>query len=61
MSKHDPLVILRQIEDFARQASRLGEEGSRTLLDSDWKYQLAAERAVQLMARSGDAAPGGIA
>ena len=49
MSKHEPLVTLRQIEDFARQAARLGAEGSRAQLSSDWKYQLAAERAVELM------------
>ena len=49
MSKHDPLVTLRQIEDFARQAARLGSEGSRAQLDSDWKNQLAAERAVELI------------
>ena len=49
MSKHDPLITLRQIEDFARQAARLGTEGSRSQLDSDWKYLLAAERAVELI------------
>ena len=49
MSRHDPLVTLRQIEDFARQAATLGVEGSRQELDSDWKYLLAAERAVELI------------
>lgn len=57
MSKRDPLVILRQIEDFARQAARLGEEGSRTLLDSDWKFQLAAERAVELIGEAATRLP----
>ena len=49
MSRHDPLVTLRQIEDFARQAATLGNDGSRAQLDSDWKYRLAAERAVELI------------
>lgn len=57
MSKHEPLVTLRQIEDFARQAARLGDEGSRALLDSDWKYQLAAERAVELMGEAANRLP----
>ena len=49
MSRHDPLITLRQIEDFARQAAALGSDGSRAQLDSDWKYRLAAERAVELI------------
>ena len=49
MSRHDPLVTLRQIEDFARQAAQLGTDGNRSQLDSDWKYRLAAERAVELI------------
>ena len=49
MSRHDPLITLRQIEDFARQAATLGSDGSRRQLDSDWKYRLAAERAVELI------------
>ena len=49
MSKHDPLVTLRQIADFARKAAQLGVDGGREQLDSDWKYQLAAERAVELI------------
>ena len=57
MSKHEPLVTLRQIEDFARQAARLGTEGSRAHLDSDWKYQLAAERAVELMGEAANRLP----
>ncbi|HYR57462.1 MAG TPA: HepT-like ribonuclease domain-containing protein [Chthoniobacteraceae bacterium] len=52
MSKHDPLVTLRQIEEFAQQAARLGSEGTRELLESDWKYHLAAERAVELIGES---------
>jgi hypothetical protein len=51
MSRHDPLVTLRQIEDFARQAATLGSDGSRGQLDSDWKYRLAAERAVELIGK----------
>ena len=57
MSKHEPLVTLRQIEDFARQAARLGAEGSRAHLGSDWKYQLAAERAVELMGEAANRLP----
>ena len=57
MSRHDPLITLRQIEDFARQAARLGSEGSRSQLDSDWKYQLAAERAVELIGEAATRLP----
>ena len=49
MSRHDPLVTLRQIGDFAEQAARLGREGTRAHLSADWKYRLAAERAVELI------------
>lgn len=57
MSRHDPLVTLRQIEDFARQASALGSDGSREQLDSDWKYRLAAERAVELIGEAATRLP----
>ena len=57
MSRHDPLVILRQIEDFAQQAARLGQEGSRSQLDADWKYQLAAERAIELIGEAATRLP----
>lgn len=57
MSKHDPLVTLRQIEEFARQAAQLGREGTRELLESDWKYHLAAERAVELVGESATRLP----
>ena len=49
MSRHDPLITLRRIEVFAQQAAALGSDGSRAQLDSDWKYRLAAERAVELI------------
>ena len=57
MSRHDPLVTLRQIEDFARQAATLGSDGSRAQLDSDWKYLLAAERAVELIGEAATRLP----
>ena len=57
MSKHDPLVTLRQIEDFARQAARLGADGDRAQLDSDWKYRLAAERTVELIGEAATRLP----
>ena len=57
MSRHDPLITLRQIGDFARQAARLGSEGSRGQLDSDWKYRLAAERAVELIGEAAKRLP----
>lgn len=57
MSRHDPPITLRQIEDFARQAATLGSEGSREQLDSDWKYQLSAERAVELMGEAATRLP----
>lgn len=57
MSRHEPLVTLRQIQDFARQAMRLGADGTRELLDSDWKFQLAAERAVELIGEAATRLP----
>jgi uncharacterized protein with HEPN domain len=57
MSRHDPRVTLRQIEDFARQAAQLGTDGSRPQLDADWKYRLAAERAVELIGEAATRLP----
>lgn len=49
MSRRDALVTLRQIDELAQKAARLGRDGSREQLQSDWQYQLAAERAVELI------------
>ena len=57
MSKHDVLVTLRQMADFARRAEQLGREGSRGRLDADWQYQLAAERAVELIGEAATRIP----
>lgn len=57
MSRHDPVVILRQINDFARQAASLGRDGARAQLETDWKYQLAAERAVELIGEAATRLP----
>ena len=57
MSRHEPLVTLRQLEDFARPAERLAAEGSRAHLDSDWKFRLAAERAVELIGEAATRLP----
>jgi uncharacterized protein with HEPN domain len=57
MSRHDPLVTLRQIAEFASQAATLGSDGSRAQLDSDWKYLRAAERAVELIGEAATRLP----
>lgn len=57
MSRHDALITLRQIEDFAQKAAKLGSDGTRAQLDSDWKYQLAAERAVELVGEASTRLP----
>lgn len=57
MSRPDALITLRQIEEFAQKAAHLGSEGSRAQLDSDWKYQLAAERAVELVGEASTRLP----
>jgi uncharacterized protein with HEPN domain len=57
MSEHDPLVTLRQIEELARRATTLGEEGTAEQLKSDWKFQLAAERAVELIGEAATRLP----
>jgi len=57
MSRHDPLVTLRKIGEFARQAATLGGDGSRAHLDSDWKYLRAAERSVELIGEAATRLP----
>jgi len=57
MSRHDALVTLRQIEEMAGKAARLGREGTREQFESDWKYQLAAERAVELVGEASTRLP----
>lgn len=57
MSRHDALVTLRQIEEFAQKAAQLGSDGSRAQLETDWKYQLAAERAVELVGEASTRLP----
>lgn len=57
MSRHDSLITLRQIEEFAQKAAKLGSDGSREMLEADWKYQLAAERAVELVGEASTRLP----
>jgi uncharacterized protein with HEPN domain len=57
MSERDPLVTLRQVEELTTKAAKLGREGSREQLRSDWKYQLAAERAVELVGEAATRLP----
>jgi uncharacterized protein with HEPN domain len=57
MSKHDPLAVLRQMQDFAGRAVELGQAGSRSRLESDWQYQLASERAVELIGEAATRLP----
>ncbi|MGB8352609.1 MAG: DUF86 domain-containing protein [Chthoniobacteraceae bacterium] len=57
MSRHDALVILRQIEEFARKAAKLGSDGSREELQTNWQYQLASERAVELIGEASTRLP----
>lgn len=58
MSRHDPLVTLRQIEDFARQAATLGSEGSRAQLDSERAVELIGEAATRLSPELRERHPG---
>ena len=57
MSSHDPLITLRQIEELAQRAVTLGADGTREQLKSDWKYQLASERAVELIGEAATRLP----
>ena len=57
MSRHDFLITLRQIGEFAEKAAWLGSEGGRAQLESDWKYHLAAERAVELVGEAATRLP----
>ena len=57
MSRRDPVVTLLQIEEFAQKASKPGNEGTREQLESDWKYHLAAERAVELIGEAASRLP----
>jgi uncharacterized protein with HEPN domain len=57
MSDHDPLITLRQIEGIPQRAVTLGADGTLEQLKSDWKYQLAAERAVELIGEAASRLP----
>ena len=57
MSRHDALVTLQQIREFAQKAATLGREGNRTQLEADWKFHLAAERAVELIGEAATRLP----
>jgi len=57
MSRHDALVTLRRMEEFAQQAAQLGREGSRELPGSDWRFQRAAERVVELIGEAATRLP----
>ena len=43
--------------ELARRAATLGVEGTREQLNSDWKFQLAAERAVELIGEAASRLP----
>lgn len=49
MPERDPIETLRQIAQFAGEAKRLGEDGSRELIERDLRYLRAAERVVELI------------
>jgi len=57
MSRRDALVTLRQIEEIAQKAAKLGSEEKRERLQSDWQYQLACERAVELIGEAATRLP----
>jgi uncharacterized protein with HEPN domain len=57
MSRPDALATLRQIEEIAQKAAKLGESGSRDQLESDWQYQLAAERVIELIGEAATRLP----
>ena len=49
MSKHDPKVTLRQIEDYARQAQAICQGKTLPSLMGDWQALLAFERALEIL------------
>ncbi len=57
MSERDRRITLLQIGEFCQQACQLGKDGSRQQLVFDWKYRLAAERAVELIGEAASRLP----
>lgn len=49
MSKHDDTVTMRQMLDYARQASELARGRRRSDLDTDFTFQLAMTRLVEII------------
>jgi uncharacterized protein with HEPN domain len=57
MSQHDPLVALRHMLDYAREAVALARGRSRTDLDSDRLLQLALTRLVEIVGEAAGRVP----
>jgi len=57
MSKHDVLVTLREVSDFAREAHDLARGRRRDELGTDLSFQRHAERIVQLIGEAANRLP----
>jgi uncharacterized protein with HEPN domain len=49
MSRHDPVITLRQMLDHAREAAELSQGRSRADLDTDRVYSLAITRLLEIL------------
>lgn len=57
MSKHDPLVRLRHMRDFARKAIALSDDKSKTDLEQDETLRLALTHLVELVGEAASQVP----
>jgi len=57
MSKHDVLVTLRHVSDFAREAQDLAQGRHRPEMGIDLSFQRHAERIVQLIGEAANRLP----
>lgn len=57
MSRHDPLVALRHMLDYARTAVDISRERERASLDDDRIFSLALTRAVEIIGEAASRVP----
>ena len=60
MSKHDPVVSIKQMIDYAQKAMAISRGRKRADLDNDLTFSLALTRAVEVIGEAADRIPGEI-
>ena len=57
MSRHDPVVSIKQMLDYAQKAMSISRGRKRTDLDEDITFNLALTRAVEVIGEAADRVP----